>query len=81
MRFKDFGCFDCQVPFSFVIVPNHCQHCGYVFCDHCSNNFRDVEALALGQARICGRCAKIIDLGGKLWGSGKRRRMLEYSNI
>jgi hypothetical protein len=67
MRFKDFDrCFDCQVPFSFVIVPNHCQHCGYVFCDHCSNNFRDVEALALDQARICGRCAKIIDLGGKL---------------
>eukprot|EP00941_MAST-03F_sp_MAST-3F-sp1_P000994 g994.t1 len=67
MRFQDFDqCFRCQVPFSFIITPNHCQHCGYVFCEHCAKNYRDLPELALTQARVCERCTKLIDLGGTL---------------
>ena len=63
MDFRDFdACFMCRQEFNFVRAKKHCAHCGYVFCEKCTRNFRDIPDLMHSSARVCGRCAKEIDL-------------------
>jgi hypothetical protein len=56
-------CHHCQKPFGFMMSGrHHCRNCGNSCCQSCSQNTRDIPQHGLARARVCGPCAKELDI-------------------